>query len=243
MTKNRDRPSRMRARVLAIALLASGSAGMPAAHAGSSDNIVVVPPSSLPASAQRPGEAIFVHEAVDGRTILYIEQVAGAGLVILDVTDPGHVKARGTVPLGAGEAFDVTTTLGNHAALVQFRRNHDYAVLDLRDTERPYLRSVDSHSLQGSLKRLGGDGLVVTRLADSPSQSTMPTVDATVFDTTSFRDPVRVYDVKGVRDEQTNDATGTTFLLADDGLHVVRRLAVEYSNERREAGIHGGGGG
>jgi hypothetical protein len=243
VTKNRDRPSRKRARVLAIALLANGAAGVPAVHAGSSDNIVVVPPSSLPASAQRPGEAIFVLEAVDGRTMLYIEQVAGAALAILDVTDPSSVKARGTVPLGVGEPFDVTTTLGNRAALVQFRQTHDYAVLDLRNTERPYLRAVDSHFLPGSLKRLGDDGLIVTRVAEGPSQRKTPTEDATVFDTTNFGDPVHVYDVKGVRDEKTNDATGTTFLLADDGLHIVRRPAVEYANARREAGIHGGGGG
>jgi hypothetical protein len=243
MTKIGDRLSRKRARILAIAMLASSAAGIPAAHAGSSDNIVIVPPSSLPAAAQRQGEAIFVHEAADGRTMLYIEQVAGAGLVILDVTDPSHVKARGTVPLGAGEAFDVTTTLGDRAALVQFRRSHDYAVLDLRNTERPYLRAVDSHFRQGSLQRLGDDGLVVTRVAEGAPQREAPKLDATVFDTTSFRNPVRVYDVKGVRDEKTNDATGTTFLLADDGLHIVRRPAVEYANERREAGIHGGGGG
>jgi hypothetical protein len=242
MSKTRNGSSSKRVRVLAIALLASGVAGVSAANAGSPDNIVVVPPSSLPESAQQPGEAIFVHEAVDGRTMLYIERMAGAGLVILDVTDPSRVKARGTVSLGAGEAFDVAATLGSRAALVQFRGTHDYAVLDLRNAERPYLRAVDSHFLQGSLRRLGDDGLVVTRFAEGPLQRKASTTDAIVIET-NFDGAGRVYDVKGIRDEKSNDATGTTFLLADDGLHIVRRPAVEYANERREAGIYGGGGG
>jgi hypothetical protein len=243
MTKIRSRLSSRRVRVLAIALLAGVAAGVPAARAGSSDRIIIVPPSNLPEPARQPGEAIFVHEAVDGRTMLYIERVAGAGLVILDVTDPSHVKPRGIVSLGAGEAFDVAATLGSRAVLVQFRRSHDYAVLDLRNAERPYLRAVDGRFLDRSLRRLGDDGLVVARVGEGPQQQKMSTIDATVFETTDFREPARVYDVKGVHDEKTNDATGTTFLLADDGLHIVRRPAVEDANERLEAGIHGGGGG
>ena len=39
---------------------------------------------------------------------------------------------------------------------------------------------------------------------------------------------------KRVREEITNEETGTTFLLADDGLYLVRRPSVERDKESRE---------
>ena len=42
------------------------------------------------------------------------------------------------------------------------------------------------------------------------------------------------FDVKRVREEITNEETGTTFLLADDGLYLVRRPSVERDKESRE---------
>jgi hypothetical protein len=46
-------------------------------------------------------------------------------------------------------------------------------------------------------------------------------------DTANTHEPNRVYDVKQVRQQITNDETGTTFLLAADGLYLIRRPAVE----------------
>jgi hypothetical protein len=43
-----------------------------------------------------------------------------------------------------------------------------------------------------------------------------------------------VFDVKDVRDETTNDGTGTTFLLTGEGLYLVRRPAVEQESRLHE---------
>jgi hypothetical protein len=45
--------------------------------------------------------------------------------------------------------------------------------------------------------------------------------------TPNLREPNRVYHVKQVRQEITDYETGTTFLLAADGLYLVRRPTVE----------------
>ena len=42
------------------------------------------------------------------------------------------------------------------------------------------------------------------------------------------QDLSRVFDVKKVREEVTNAGTGTTFLLTENGLFLVRRPAVEW---------------
>jgi hypothetical protein len=52
-------------------------------------------------------------------------------------------------------------------------------------------------------------------------------VDYQVVETANLREPNRVYEVKHVRQEVTNDETGTTFLLTADGLYLIRRPAVE----------------
>ena len=44
----------------------------------------------------------------------------------------------------------------------------------------------------------------------------------------------QVYEVKQVRQEITNHETGTTFLLAADGLYVIRRPAVEKEYKFRD---------
>ena len=69
-----------RIRRLAITLVASAAIGTQGASAGSSNNIVLVPPAGLPELARKAGEAMFLREAHDGRTVLYIEQDQGTAL-------------------------------------------------------------------------------------------------------------------------------------------------------------------
>jgi hypothetical protein len=44
----------------------------------------------------------------------------------------------------------------------------------------------------------------------------------------------RLFDVKQVRAEIANQDTGTTFLLTDNGLYLIRRPAVEMAFQFRE---------
>ena len=61
----RDQPKRLRR--AARAIVTCGLMAASAAHANSSDNIVLVPPTELPALARQTGEAMFLHDTIDDR--------------------------------------------------------------------------------------------------------------------------------------------------------------------------------
>jgi hypothetical protein len=78
---------------------------------------------------------------------------------------------------------------------------------------------------------LGDDGFIVTSRADSKAQSAP---DAQVVVIASRGDLNHVFDIGDVRQELTKHDTGTTFLLTQSGLYIVRRPLVERENELRE---------
>jgi hypothetical protein len=219
-----------RSRQIAAALLAGGVAAASGVHAGPLASIILVPPIELPEPARRSGDAMLLHETPDGRTLLYIEQDAGSRLATLDVTDPGHIKSEGTVQLAAPGPFDFVAPLGKQTELIRLRQGHEDAVLDLHREKVPNLKLVPGLSLQGPIERLGDEGFMVT----SEVSESEPTRDYQVVATADAADESRVLDVKQVRDEVTNAGTGTTFLLTDNGLYLIRRPAVESDKRRRE---------
>jgi hypothetical protein len=220
-------PKLLRRAILGI--VASGTLAAPGAYAGPSNNLILVPPTALPESARQKGEAMFLLDTIDGRTLLYIEQNQGARLAILDVTDPGRVKDEGSVPLDAPGPFDSVSTLGNRAEVVRFRQGQGSAVLDLHSV--PTLTKVQGLTLQGATIVLGDDGFVVTSQADSTPRSTR---DFQLVDTASLGDANHVFDIKEVREELTKFDTGTIFLLTQSGLYEIRRPVVERQSELRE---------
>jgi hypothetical protein len=227
----------------AIASVAGAIVAAPAAYAKSSSSLLIVPPTDLPEAARQTGEAMFLHDAVDGRTLLYIEQNQGSELAILDVTDPGHVRAGGSVQLDATGPFDFISTLGKRAELVRFRQRPVDAVLDLRVAQSPTLRTVHGLTLRGPAMPLGDDGFTVSsEIADDMQ----PTLEYQVVDTANAGELAQVFDVKQVREELTKSDTGTTFLLTEGGLYLIRRPAVETDKKLRdldrELNYAGGGG-
>jgi hypothetical protein len=190
---------RKRIRRAAMAIVAGGIVAAPTVRANPSNNVVLVPPTELPALARQSGEALFLHESIDGRTLLYIEQNQGGRLAAFDVTDPAHIKGQGSVQLD---------TSGDRAELVRFRRDRQDAVLDFPRVKAPNLKAVKGPTLQAAASPVGNDGVTVVRTANA--QEFNPILDA-----------------KQVRDKVTNAGTGTTFILTEDGLYVIRRPAVE----------------
>jgi hypothetical protein len=230
-------------RRLAMAIAVTASVAAPAAYAKPADNLIVVSPTDLPEMARQTGEAMFLHDTVDGRTLLYIEHNHGTELAILDVTDPGHVKGKGSAQLNAAGPFDIVSALGSRAELVRFRQGQGDAVLDLHQDQVPALKAVPGLTLQGPTMPLGDDGFAVSNQADAAPQ---PTRDYQVVDTSTSQELNRVVDVKQVREEISKSDTGTTFLLTDGGLYLIRRPAVEMSKKHRdldrELDYAGGGG-
>jgi len=217
--------SRNLPRAIAIALGAILAA--PITYAIPSNKVVLVPPTDLPVLARQSGEAMFLHDTQDGRTLLYIEQRQGAQLAIFDVTDPAHVKGAGSAQLDAAGPFDFVASLGERAELVRFRQGHGEAVLDLRKV--PTLKKVQGLELQRSTRLLNdGSAKISAPLVDLAIAQTAR--DYQVLQTGKSQDD-RVIEVKQVRQEATKADTGTTFLLAEKGLYVIRRPALETAPE------------
>ncbi len=193
----------------AIAIGASGIVAATAVHAHPSNDMVLVPPADLPELAQQGGDAMFLHETMDGKTMLYIEQNRGARLATFDVTDPAHVKGAGSVELADSGPFDFVSSIGNEAELVRFRQNHEDAVLDLHKVKVP------------SIRPLRGLTLLDPQMAR----------DAQVVETANSQDLNRVLGVKQVREKMTNAITGTTFFLTENGLYLIRRPDVEWTHQ------------
>jgi hypothetical protein len=207
---------------VAMTLAVSALVTAGAVHANPSNNIVLVPPTELPVLARQGGEAMLLSDAVDGRTLLYIEQNEGSRLAILDVTDPSHIKGAGSVQLDASGPFDFISPVGNQGELVRFRQRDEDAVLDLRK-KIPSLKAVQGLTLTGPITRLGNDGFSVSGHAPELQRAW----DYQVVETANSRELNRVYDVRQVREQLTKADTGTTFLLTEKGLYVIRRPAIE----------------
>jgi hypothetical protein len=217
----RDNVSK-RLRRAAITLAASGLVTAIAVHANPSNNLVLVPPTDLPVLARQSGEAMLLNDALDGRTLLYVEQNEGSRLAILDVTDPGHIKGAGSVQLDASGPFDFISPVGNQEELVRFRQSNEDAVLDLRK-KTPSLKAVQGLTLTGEVTKLGNSGFTVSGHAPELQRAW----DFQVVDTANSQEPNQIFDVQQVREELTKADTGTTFLLTEKGLYVIRRPAIE----------------
>jgi hypothetical protein len=219
----------------ALAIVATAAIAAQTVDAHAASRIVVVPPKDLPESVRQPGEAMFLHEELDGKTLLYIEQKSGGQLAILDVTDPTHVTREGSVRLDAPGSFDFVSQLGESKELVRFRQSQTDAVLDLHKADAPALETVQGLTSGGPTELLGRGGFTVTSRVHANADATAPASrDYQVVDTADSKEPTLVQTVKQVRAETTNDETGTTFLLASDGLYLIRRPVQETAKWIRE---------
>jgi hypothetical protein len=219
-----------------MAVIASGIVIAPAVYANSSSNIVLVPPTKLPELARQPGDAMFLRDANDGRTLLYVERNQGAKLAVFDVTDPSRVESEGSVPLGAPAPFEFVSPLGGEKELIRFRQDQGEGVLDFHKAGSPSLKQFPGINSEGPVSLLGDDGFTVSsQTVTAPKASNPPPMqDYQVIDTSGSRNPTPVFEVKQVCEEVANARTGTTFLLTENGLFLVRRPAVEWEKKRRD---------
>jgi hypothetical protein len=208
---------------LALSAAACGAVAAGAVHANPSNTVFVVPPMDLPPLAREAGEAMLLHEAVDGRVFLYIEQNRGTQLASFDVTDPVHIKSRGSIQLDAAGTYDFVAPLGTRAELVRFRQGHQEAVLSLPRIKAPQLRTLKDLTVPYPITDSEGFVIKTTdALPDSPHETIDPLLTFHLNLT---------FDVKEVRAHLTRADTGTTFVLTDNGLYVIRRPTVEWIHQ------------
>jgi hypothetical protein len=214
---------------LSLAIVLLGLAPATETYASSSNEIIVVPPTALPTLARQGGEAMFLHDSADGRTLLYVEQREGTQLAIFDVTDPAHVKGEGSVQLNAPAPFDFVADLGTRGELVRFRGGQGDAVLDLRKI--PSLRRVPGLDTRNSVilvadgdSRFTGQPINIPLAQGARDYKIFQSKEPLGVDTI---DDERIVEIRQVRQEATNADTGTTFLLAQSGVYLIRRPALE----------------
>jgi hypothetical protein len=212
-----------RFRGAAMVIVAGAVMAATGSQATPSDTMILVPPQELPELSRQSGEAMLLHDSIDGRTLLYVEKIDGTGLATFDVTDPSHVKAEGAVELHAGP-FDFVSPLGDRAELIRFRQNHEEAVLDLHQG-LPKLKPLRTSRDTMPPPDVGADTVTVTSPASERDR------DYQFIETINSWDQNRAFEVKQVRAEMTNAATGTTFLLTENGLYLVRRPDVEWTHQ------------
>ncbi|MGA2850352.1 MAG: hypothetical protein ABSE46_15255 [Terracidiphilus sp.] len=192
-----------------------------------SKDIVVEQPIDLPELAQSPGQAMELHSLGNGQTYLYLEQQQFSRLVILDVTDPGHIKSVGSVRIEVPGIFDFSRSLGDSAVLVSFRGDKGAAVVDLRNPKVPTLILANSLQHADRVESIGDTGLLTN---NAPRlDAVLLQRDYQVVDAADPRAPQLLLTVARVEKRLTNPDTGTTYLLGSDGLTVIRQPKVEQA--------------
>jgi hypothetical protein len=199
--------------------------------------IVVESPASLPELARNGGADMYLYDTNDGRTYLYIEANDGQHLSILNVTDPGKISAVARVAIAANSPFDFVRDLDHSGALVRYRDNSGFAVLNLKKYDRPALAQTSQLAVANAAENLGGGALLLTSASSTqtlpvqPAQALSSRADKPtnydVIDTSKAGAPALLASVPGVKRRLSKDDTGTLFLLSDDGVTVVRRLRAE----------------
>lgn len=193
-----------------------------------SGNLIVEQPANLPEMAQTPGQALFLYQAGDGKTYLYVEQNDGARPAIFDVTDPAKIKAAASVPVKAPGAFEFVRYLNNRTELVRFRASGELAELDLHEPRNPTLKTGDSLA-KGHTESLGQTGLIMSngyyRYVGGEAH------DYHLVDVSNPAGPTPLATINQVKHKLVNEETGTTYLLDSDGLTVIRRPRVEEDHQ------------
>ena len=198
-----------------------------------SGNIVIDQPVSLPAPAQEQGTAFTLYaESGDGNCYLYIEQREGKRLLVLNVTDPQHIKAFATVNLDVPGPFDFVRTIGSSALLVQYRNQPGLALLDVRKPANPVLIAAGNLGDGRFTEPLGDSALII---ANQPMRlAAAPPKNYEVVDTSDPIRPTLLLTVKQVTAEITREETGTTFLLGSEGLTIIRHPRIEQKYKLEE---------
>ena len=191
-----------------------------------SRSIVVESPSDLPEMAQHRSEAMYLHEMSNGRAVLYLEQDYGRTLGILDVTDPGAIRAIARVSIPATSPYDFVQTLHDSAVLIRYRDRSGFAVINFKKFKSPVLTEAPQLRHPAYAEPLGHDGLLLTSTNRATAQAEDPAYQ--LFDVSNPSRPAVLANVEGVRQRLERRETGTTFLLADSGLTLIRRPNVEH---------------
>jgi hypothetical protein len=197
-----------------------------------SNGIVIDLPSDLPEQAQGPADAMYLYEAGSARALLYLERNHGRALAILDVTDPGHIKGVGQLSIGATSTYDFVQKLGKSSALIQYRDQSGFAVINFTNYKQPVLAGRPDYLHSATVESYGPDGLVLVSTSGPTKRTQGP--DYQLLTMSGSSAPVPIVTIHNVLQRVDLPELGAMFLLNDKGVTVIRRPSVERAHQTEE---------
>lgn len=121
--------------------------------------------------------------------------------------------------IAAGSPYDFVETLSDSAALIHYRDNSGFAVINFKKFKKPVLTEAPQFQHPAYAEPIGHDGLLLASTTHPAGQAEGPKYQ--VFDVPNPSNPTALATVEGV--QQRLERTGTLFLLSNKGLTVIRR--------------------
>jgi hypothetical protein len=187
--------------------------------------IVVESPSDLPELAQGRCDAMYLHRTTAAQAILYLQRDRGRKLAILDVTDPAKISAIGEVSLDAPSAYDFVQDLSDSGVLIHYRNHAGFAVISFKNYKQPILKNEPEYLHPASVEADGSSAVLLVSASRPSALAREPEYE--VVDISNPSSPTPLATITSVIQRLDRPSTGTVFLLNDQGLTVVRRLAAE----------------
>lgn len=216
--------------LVATMILAGTLVQVQAAERPDSKAIRVETPANHPELAQEGAQALYLHIADDGRSLLYVEKENGSGLAVLDVTDPARIRRVADTEFSAPSAFDFVRNVGDNAVLVRYRDGSGFALMNLKHSRHPVLAAAPEFAQAETYESLGETGLLVA-VAQTRLLSPIDATTYRVLDTAYHSAPMALATIPAVSQHVENSETGTLFLLNSHGVTAVRRLRVEQEHQ------------
>jgi hypothetical protein len=185
-------------------------------------DLVVETTSSMHGLAGSDSQDILLHSDEAGSTYLYVEQRQGPLMTIFDVTDPAHITLAASVPMEVRGAFDFIAPVNSKYELISYRDGSGTAMIDLHKAKAPRM-VVTGGTADAPTMMLGTSGY----LASTPQIRTVASTPQNIEVVETVDTPHLLITVANVVRQVTRLETGTTFLLNNEGITVVRRTDAE----------------
>lgn len=186
-------------------------------------DLLIVPADKLPPAARHQGVAMELHLVNPGTLYLYIEQDNGRQIAVFDVSDPHKIKVKNVSALNAPAPFDFIQPIGQFSELIRYRDGSGTAVLDLSKAKSPRLKAIDAPAGEAYVIPISDNELADNAVVSGHHEERR----ARNYKITEPSAPETVFTIKDVVQQQTDEGTGTTYLLGADGLTVLRNLKTE----------------
>jgi hypothetical protein len=215
-----------------VAVVLATTASVQAKASVNSKTVVIELPSDLPEIARGRSDAMYLHHTHEAQAILYLEQDHGRKLAILDVTDPANIKAVGQVSIAAPAAYDFVQYLGGSRTLIHYRDHSGYAVISFKNFKQPVLTPEPEYLHPSTAQADGSSALLLVSSSGTSAPPQVSEYEILSISNSSGSAPLAT--VQGVIQRVDRPETGTIFLLNDQGVTVVRRLAAEREHQTEE---------